>query len=88
MAQEQILGVDRHVRLELALPPAPGLLEREEVARGACQRGVAGVEGAVGGDAHAGPPSEASAACAAVSPLRTAPSIVAGQPVSVQAPAR
>ncbi len=33
-------------------------------------------------------PSAASAACAALSPLRTAPSMVAGQPVAVHAPAR
>ena len=33
VAQEQVLGVDRHVGLELALPPAVGMLQREQVRR-------------------------------------------------------
>ena len=32
VAQEQILGVDRHVRLELALPPALRALQRQQMA--------------------------------------------------------
>ena len=95
VADEEILGVDRHVGLELALPPAVGMLEREQVRGAARERLLRGVEARRGRQAHAALASEvlplarsARAAAAAARPLRTALSIVAGQPVSVHAPAR
>ena len=98
MAQEEILGVDRHVGLELALPPAvAGAAARAGARRARSSVAWRGVDRAVGGDRHAGRlldargavgASSASAAAAAARPLRTALSIVAGQPVSVHAPAR
>ncbi len=95
VAQEEILGVDGHVRLELALPPALLVLKPEQVPGGAIEGLVRGVDPAVGGDGHAAGssiPSRAgaseSASLAAASPLLTALSIVAGQPVSVHEPAR
>src|SRR5581483_2101700 len=102
VAQEEVLGVDRHVGLELALP-VPGLmLQVEEVLDGALERrrGRAAGGAELGCCGHAAATSatfglsgerrrrgRASTASAAARPLRTAPSIVAGQPVSVQAPA-
>ena len=38
VADEEILGVDRHVRLQLALPPAVRVLEREQVPAAARER--------------------------------------------------
>ena len=38
LAQEHVLGVHRHVRLQLALPPAGVVLQREQVLAGALQR--------------------------------------------------
>ena len=87
VAQEDVLGVDRHVGLELALPPALIALEREQAARCSPESALVGVDRAVGSDGHAAR-SPARAARAAARPLRTALSIVAGQPVSVHAPAR
>ena len=85
VAEEQVLRVDRHVGLELALPVAGGLLQGEQMLGCAAESGLAGVDRAVGSDGHATP---SRAAPAAARPLRTALSIVAGHPVSVQAPAR
>ena len=103
VAQEEILGVDGHVRLELALPPAVGVLQREQVLERARSSASAG-----GGDRQrrasvivmrALPPASAGAPIVRRRdrrappprprwPLSTALSIVAGQPVSVHAPAR
>ena len=97
MPQEDVLGVDRHVRLELALPPAVRVLQCEQVLGRPRERRLRGIDRTIGGDGHRCAPtgslrrpgsSSARAARAAVRPLRTAPSIVGGQPVSVQAPAR
>ncbi len=95
VAQEEILGVDGHVRLELALPPAALVLEGEQVPGRALEARLRRVDPAVGCDRHAAGSSSssragvaASASFAAVIPLRTALSIVAGQPVSVHEPAR
>src|SRR5436190_1797493 len=38
LAQQQVLRVHRHVRLELALPEALRILEREQVVAGALER--------------------------------------------------
>src|ERR687888_589321 len=38
LAQEQVLGVHRHVGLEVPLPPAGRLLQRQEVVACACER--------------------------------------------------
>src|SRR6185437_4346649 len=97
VTQEQILGVDGHVRLELALPPPLGVLQRQEMPDGTVQDGASvGLRRAVGERRHRATPTAsrvpagtpASAARAAATPLRTALSIVAGQPVSVHEPAR
>ena len=97
LAQQQILGVHRDVGRELALPEAALVLEREQLVARARQRllHLGELVRAAQRRAHAAAlgrpcvrPAATSAARAAASPLRTAPSIVAGQPVSVQAPAR
>ena len=97
LAQQEILGVHRDVGRELALPEAALVLEREQPVARARQRllGFGDAIGAAQRCAHAATcgrprvrPAATSAARAAARPLRTAPSIVAGQPVSVQAPAR
>src|SRR6185503_20113730 len=100
LAHQQVLGVHRDVRLELALPPAFRVLAREQVLDRAVERrarrsrdvGALRAERALGFAPHAASAwgaraSESSAARAATVPLRTALSIVAGQPVSVHAPA-
>src|SRR5262249_47531554 len=94
LAQQQVLGVHGHVGLELALPVARRVLGGEQAAAPALH-GAACVGDRIGlakRVTHARllsrDPNPASAACAAERPLRTAPSIVAGQPVSVHAPAR
>src|SRR6266540_2508961 len=94
---EEVLRVDRHVRLQLALPPAVRMLEPAQVLAATGERAPCGVDTQRCGDAHA---TASTASCArpcarsesapraAARPLRTALSIVAGQPVFVQAPAR
>src|SRR5207245_9554224 len=86
--QEQVLRDHRRVRLQLAHPPAVGMLELEQPPRarleGAVERGHGRDSCHLKILSRAG----ASGAAPAARPLRTAPSIVAGQPVSVQAPAR
>ncbi len=103
LAQQEILGVHRDVGLELALPEPARILGREQALAGALHRsarlrerivdgrgqGANGVaHAAISGGSARVRPAPMRAARAAASPLRTAPSIVAGQPVSVQAPAR
>src|SRR5579862_6898361 len=97
VTQEEIFCVDRHVGLELALPVAVLVLEREQVVAAAREREPRRVDARRERDGHRANASSgagaltarsSSAARAATSPLRTAPSMVAGQPVSVQAPAR
>src|SRR5947209_3300878 len=54
VAQEDVLRVDRHVGLELALPVAVRLLQREQVVDRARQRDAGGADRAVAGeDGHA-----------------------------------
>src|ERR671934_1303715 len=88
--QEDVFGVNGHVRLELAFPPAVRVLQREQVVDATAEAVVRAVDGAVaGGDRHRAPPAAASdarpgtsvlsspsAARAAARPLRTAPSMV------------
>ena len=91
VAEEQILGVDRDVGLQLALPVAVGVLQLEQAGDRTVERLACRADRS---RRHAASllrrrcDGSASAAAAAVRPLRTAPSIVAGQPVSVHAPAR
>src|SRR5262249_38831270 len=94
VAQEEILGIHGHVRLELALPPAGVVLEREQMRHRTIERlrdcsVHLGLRDSVHAATRSFPAAPLpSAARAAARPLRTAPSMVAGQPVSVQAPAR
>src|SRR5439155_26014934 len=85
--QEQVLRDHRRVRLELALPPAVGLLERQQVLGAKLDGSVQ--PGQLLDKSHAITLVVTSDnSLAAVRPDRTALSIVAGQPVAVQAPAR
>src|SRR5262249_18829461 len=92
LAHQEIFGVHRDVGLELRLPVAGRVLAREEVRAAALERGArTGLELAALHQAAFRARAvrrSASAASAAARPLRTAPSIVAGQPVAVHAPAR
>src|SRR4051812_5182714 len=86
---EEVLRDHRRVRLELADPPAARVLELEQAAGRALDRLVEPGLDALERDGHAATSSPArTRARAAACPLRTAPSIVGGQPVAVQAPAR
>ena len=78
---EEMLRGHRHVRLELADPDSVVALQLEQAPRAAVDRRVEARQRR-GGRGHA------ATAAAAARPLRTALSIVAGQPVSVHAPAR
>jgi len=44
VADEEILGVDRHVRLQLAFPPTLGVLEREQAVAATFEREARSVE--------------------------------------------
>src|SRR5207248_9156480 len=85
---EQVLGDHRRVRLELADPPAARMLELEQPYGRALESEVEG--GALGDGGHAGTlVARDNTARAAARPLRTAFSIVGGQPSEdVHAPAR
>ena len=85
--QEEMLGGHRRVRLELALPPAVGVLQREQALRAELDGSVERCQFL--DDSHAATLVVTSDNnLAAVRPERTALSIVAGQPVAVHAPAR
>src|SRR5581483_6701227 len=93
LAQEQVLRLHRHVRLQFALPPAGLVLQREQARDRPPERLHRRGAARLRRRRHAAPRvrsrcAPSSAACAAAAPLRTALSIVAGQPVAVQAPAR
>ncbi len=82
-----MLGDHRRVRLQLPDPPAVRVLELEQPLRARVDRPIECRQ--LGDDTHAGTSAgERLTAWAAAIPLRTAPSIVAGQPVAVHAPAR
>src|SRR5205085_11816183 len=86
---EQVLGDHRRVRLELADPPPVGMLELEQPCRPPLEREVEPALDPLGRDRHAGTfVPLCTSARAAATPLATALSIVTGQPVSSQAPAR
>jgi len=86
---EEVLRDHRRVRLELADPPAARMLELEQALRGRLDGCVEARLDSLRSDGHAATPwGSLESASAAARPLRTAPSIVAGQPVAVQAPAR
>src|SRR5512133_632576 len=83
---EEVLRRHGHVGLELADPVAVRVLELEQPLGRAFDRDV---EARLGGYAQAATSARAVVrARAAARPLRIAPSIVAGQPVAVHAPAR
>jgi hypothetical protein len=85
--QEEVLRDHRRVRLELALPPAIRMLERQQPLGTALDGGVQ--PGELLNDGHTTTLVVTSDNTrAAVRPERTALSIVAGQPVAVHAPAR
>src|SRR5438093_5752763 len=86
--QEQVLGDHRRVRLELALPPTVRMLQREQPLGSPLDGGIEGRELLNDGQAATFVVKLDSSDCTADRPERTAPSIVAGQPVSVHAPAR
>ena len=82
-----MLGDHRRVRLELALPPAVRMLEREQPLGAELDAPIQ--RGQFSNDGHAATLVVMSDNnLAAARPERTALSIVAGQPVAVHAPAR
>src|SRR5262249_46963765 len=86
--QEEMLRDHHRVRLELAFPPAVGMLERQQPLGGALDTGVEGVQLLYDGHAATLVVTSDNSARAALRPERTALSIVAGQPVPVHAPPR